>query len=145
MKITQPSNSSPILHYIGLFSTVILLVWIGIFKFTPSEASAIKPLIENHPLTFWMYDVFSVQTVSNIVGITELFVASLLLLTLKFNFLKTYAGIGVVTIFTVTITYLFTTPNTWRVIDGVPITDFFILKDLLYLGYGISLIVSSKK
>lgn len=145
MKGNPRTNYSQAGYYISLFGTVIILLWIGIFKFTPTEANAIKPLIENHPLSFWMYNVFSVQTVSSIVGITELIVATLVLLTLKFDKLKMFAGIGICVIFLMTLSYLFTTPGTWRIVDGVPVTDFFILKDIMYLGFGVTLILSTKK
>lgn len=132
-------------YYISLSGTVIVLLWIGIFKFTPTEANAIKPLIQNHPLSFWVYNIFSVQTVSILVGISELFMAALLLLTLKFSKLKMYAGIGLCAIFLMTLSYLFTTPGMWKIVNGVPITDFFILKDIMYLGFGVTLLLSSKK
>lgn len=144
MKLNRTKDYSQAGYYISLFGSVVILLWIGIFKFTATEANAIKPLIENHPLSFWMYNVFSVQTVSNIVGTTELFVAALLLLTLKFNKLKVFAGIGLCIIFLMTLSYLFTTPGTWRVVDGVPVTDFFILKDIMYLGFGVTLVLSLK-
>jgi uncharacterized membrane protein YkgB len=38
-------------YYISLFGAALILLWIGIFKFTPTEAAAIKPLVENHFLT----------------------------------------------------------------------------------------------
>ncbi|WP_282918304.1 DUF417 family protein [Porphyromonas macacae] len=126
--------------YITLFGAAIILLWIGIFKFTSAEAMAIKPLVEHHPLTFWVYDVFDVQTVSNVVGSVEILVAVLLLLSLRFYSLRRYAGFGVLVIFLTTISYLFSTPGTWRKIEGVPVTDFFILKDLAYLGFGFMLI-----
>jgi len=124
--------------YISLFGTVIILLWVGGFKFTPSEAGAIKNLIENHPFSFWMYKVFTVQTVSNIVGTFEILVALLLLIGLKNNIIAKIAGTGLIIIFLMTISYLFTTPGTWKNIDGMPITDFFILKDIMYLGFGIT-------
>lgn len=144
MELKLDKKSSQVSYYFLLFTTILLLLWVGIFKFTPTEAQAIKPLIENHPLTFWMYNFLSIQTVSIIVGITEIFVALLLLLSLKYYSIKKYAGIGVLIIFSMTISYLFTTPNIWKVVDGVPITDFFILKDLAYLGFGISLVLTKK-
>ena len=131
-------------YYISLFGSFLILLWVGIFKFTPTEAQAIKPLIENHPMTSWMYDVIRVQTVSNIIGVIEIIVALLLLLTLKFEKLKKYAGVSMCVIFLMTLSYLFTTPNIWSIIDGVPHTDFFILKDLMYLGFAVQLMVSRK-
>jgi len=131
-------------YLVSLFGTVLILLWIGLLKFTPTEANGIKPLIENHPLSFWMYKVFSIQMVSNIVGTVEFIVAILLLLSLKLQQIKKYAGIGMCIIFVMTLSYLFTTPNMWKEMDGIPTTDFFILKDIMLLGFGISLLEKNK-
>lgn len=131
-------------YHVSLFGSVLILLWIGLLKFTPTEAKGIKMLIEHHPLSFWMYDVFSVQMVSNIVGTVEFIVAILLLLSLKFQQVKKYAGIGMCIIFVMTLSYLFTTPNMWKEMDGIPTTDFFILKDSMLLGFGISLLEKNK-
>lgn len=139
-KNNGPNVVSSLGYYISLGGAVLILLWIGIFKFTPTEANAIKLLIENHPLSSWMYTVLSVQTVSNIVGVVEILVALILILTLKFEKLKKYAGFAMCIIFLMTLSYLFTTPNMWKIIDGVPHTDFFILKDVMYLGFGMHLI-----
>ncbi|MDA4697911.1 YkgB family protein, partial [Enterobacter hormaechei] len=64
----EPSLSSRnflIGYYISLYGVAIVLLWIGIFKFTPTEAAAIKPLVENHPLMGWLYNILSIQGVSN--------------------------------------------------------------------------------
>ncbi|GET46336.1 DUF417 family protein [Capnocytophaga felis] len=127
-------------YYVSLFGTVLILFWIGIFKFTTAEANAIKPLVENHFLTFWVYDLMSVQAVSNIVGIIEIILASLLLLSPFFPKLGKYAAFGMIITFLVTISYLFTTPNMWRKVEWLPITDFFILKDVVLLGFSLMLV-----
>ncbi|WP_343565390.1 DUF417 family protein [Sphingobacterium sp.] len=140
-----PSPSLPWGFYISTFGIVFILLWLGIFKFTPTEALAIKPLIMHHPLSSWLYRLLSVQAVSNIVGIVEIAVALFILLGLKFKQLRRYAGIGVCIIFIMTLSYLFTTPNMIKYVDGIPVTDFFILKDILFLGFGINLLQSAKK
>ncbi|QHN65561.1 DUF417 family protein [Bergeyella cardium] len=122
--------------YIQIFAASLILLWIGIFKFTPSEAKAIQDLVENHFITFWVYEKFSLQTVSNIIGIIEISIALLLLLGFTFRKLWNIAGAGMLILFSITLSYLFTTPNTFRMVDNIPITDFFILKDLCYLGLG---------
>jgi uncharacterized membrane protein YkgB len=139
-KSKSPHVASSLGYYISLGGAVLILLWIGIFKFTPTEANAIKPLIENHPLSSWIYTILSVQSVSNLVGVLEILAAILLILTLKFDKLKKYVGFAMCIIFLMTLSYLFTTPNMWKIIDGVPYTDFFILKDLMYLGFGMHLI-----
>ena len=71
-------------HFIGytvaVLGVAIVLIWIGIFKFTATEAKAIEPLVRNHPLMSWMYKITSVQGVSNIIGSIEIVAAALLLL-----------------------------------------------------------------
>ncbi|WP_326982830.1 DUF417 family protein [Chryseobacterium sp. MYb264] len=127
-------------YYVSLVGTVIVLLWIGIFKFTPTEAQGIKPLIENHFLTFFVYKFTSVQAVSNAIGAIEIIIAVLLLFSVKFAFLRKCTGIGMIGTFLVTLSYLFTTPGVWKVVDGVPVTDFFILKDLMFLGFGLMIL-----
>jgi len=47
--------------------------------------------------------------------------------------------------FLTTLGYLLTTPGIWKVVDGIPVTDFFILKDLLFLGFGLRIRQNDKK
>ncbi|MGE8432198.1 DUF417 family protein [Chryseobacterium joostei] len=131
-------------YYISLFGAALILLWIGIFKFTPTEAAAIKPLVENHFLTFFVYKIMSIQAVSNLIGVIEIIIALLLLFSAKFAWLRKYAGIGMIVTFLVTLSYLFTTPGMWKVVDGVPVTDFFILKDLMLLGFGLMIVQNNK-
>lgn len=129
----QNKKIGVLISYFGLF---ILLVWIGIFKFTPSEANAIKRLVENQPLMSWLYNFFGYQMVSNIIGSFELFTALMMLLALKWSWAKKFAAIMIIGTFLVTLSFLITTPGIWRIVDGIPVTDFFILKDLPLLGIG---------
>ncbi|PRB02618.1 hypothetical protein CQ046_12070 [Chryseobacterium sp. MYb7] len=131
-------------YYISLFGAALILLWIGIFKFTPTEAAAIKPLVENHFLTFFVYKIISVQAVSNLIGTIEIIIALLLIFSAKFAVLKKYAGIGMIVTFLVTLSYLFTTPGIWKIVDGVPVTNFFILKDILLLGFGFMIVQNNK-
>jgi uncharacterized membrane protein YkgB len=126
--------------YFALYGTVIILAWIGIFKFTPTEAKAIKPLVENSPLMSWLYLIGNVQQVSNFIGIFEVITAALLA---TFPFSKKLSLVGAVlntVIFLSTLSFMFTTPNSFNVIDGILIPDAFILKDLVFLGMGLMVI-----
>lgn len=128
-----------------ILGTALILLWIGVFKFTPTEAEAIKPLMQNQPLLSWMYSILGVQGVSNFIGIVEIVTAILLILGLNFKLLLKYAGALLILTFTITISFIFTTPGVWKSVDGVPVTDFFILKDLIPLGLGIKLLNDYKK
>ena len=141
--VTYPSRVFKLGYCTSLFGAALVLLWIGIFKFTPSEAKAIENLIIHHPLSFWAYDVFSLQMVSNIIGVIEIATAIGLILSLSLPFLRKYVGWAMIITFAITLSYLFTTPKMWHMVDGVPITDFFILKDLLFLGFGIMILGSS--
>lgn len=143
MNVTSQNTESrafKIGYYISFFGIFILLFWIGIFKFTPTEAASVKPLVENHFLTFFIYDFMSVQAVSNSIGVIEIITALLLLSSLKFVFIRKYIGMAMTMTFLVTLSYLFTTPGIWKSVDGVYIPDFFILKDLMLLGFSVMLI-----
>ncbi|MGV2841897.1 DUF417 family protein, partial [Vibrio cyclitrophicus] len=62
-------------YNLGVIGVALVLTWIGIYKFTPTEAMLIEPLIANHPALNWLYSLFSVQAVSNMVGGAEIIVA----------------------------------------------------------------------
>ncbi|WP_343662925.1 DUF417 family protein [Chryseobacterium mucoviscidosis] len=144
LKIDNRNLAGKAGYYLSLFGAAIILLWIGIFKFTPTEANAIKPLVENHFLTFFVYDIVSIQAVSNAIGVIEIIIALLLIFSVKFASLRKYAAIGMIVTFLTTLSYLFTTPGVWKIVDGVPVTDFFIIKDLMLLGFGL-MILNIKK
>ncbi|MCF2219768.1 YkgB family protein [Chryseobacterium sp. PS-8] len=144
LKIDNENLAGKAGYYLSLFGAALILLWIGIFKFTPTEANAIKPLVENHFLTFFVYDIVSVQAVSDTIGVIEIIIALLLIFSVKFASLRKYAAIGMIITFLTTLSYLFTTPGVWKVVDGIPVTDFFILKDLMLLGFGL-MILNVKK
>ncbi|AMQ01484.1 Membrane protein [Pedobacter cryoconitis] len=127
----------------GVIATILVLVWIGILKFTPSEAKAIKPLVENSWLMSWLYQVVSIQTGSILIGIFEIITA--LFLTASFWSRKAgkIAGILTLIIFVSTLSFLLSTPGIWKQMDGIPVTDFFILKDLAFLAIGIQVLERS--
>ncbi|WP_216358497.1 DUF417 family protein [Helicobacter sp. 13S00401-1] len=127
-------------YFISFAGVAIILIWIGVYKFTPTEAAAIKPLVSNHFLLFWLYDILSDQGVSNLFGIIEIISGILIILGFYFNVIRIIAGICMLITFLFTLSFLFTTPGIWSVIDGVGHIDFFILKDLPMLGLGITYI-----
>jgi uncharacterized membrane protein YkgB len=144
LKIDHENRIGKAGYYLSIFGAATILLWIGIFKFTPTEANAIKPLVENHFLTFFVYDIVSIQAVSNTIGVIEIIIAVLLLFSVKFASLRKYAAAGMIITFLMTLSYLFTTPGIWKTVDGIPVTDFFIVKDVMFLGFGL-MILNLKK
>ena len=52
-----------------------MFAWIGAMKFTAYEAQAIQPLVANSALMSWLYNIFSIQTFSNGLGVREMAIA----------------------------------------------------------------------
>ncbi|MGF1727604.1 DUF417 family protein [Photobacterium nomapromontoriensis] len=145
MHVQPPSlKQSNIGYYLGVIGVALVLAWIGIYKFTPTEAKLIEPLIANHPAMSWLYDILSVQAVSNLVGGTEIIIAIGLILGFKNTKLAYYSGIFAALIFITTLSFLLTTPNTWKLSDGVLVTNFFLVKDILFLAIAITVIERNK-
>ncbi len=123
---------------VSIFGTALNLLWIGIFKFTPTEAKAIQPLITNSPLTSWMTPTFGIQGASDIIGAIEIITALLLLcVTIQDRALQRCAQLGGImgaAIFLCTLSFLATTPGAFSVQDGVLVPNGFLLKDIVLLG-----------
>jgi uncharacterized membrane protein YkgB len=129
-------------YQVSVLGVGITLLWIGVFKFTPTEARLIEPLVKNSFLMNWLYKITTTQGVSNLIGAVEIVTALCLLLHFYWKKAGVAGGVLSTLTFLVTLSFLFTTPGVFKTIDGIPITDFFILKDIMALG--ISLMVLGK-
>lgn len=122
------------------YGLVAVILWIGAFKFTPTEARAIKPLLANSPLLAWLLTVAGVEGASRVIGTTELVIAALLAIRPIAPRLSVVGSVGAIAMFLTTLSFLITTPGSWAVVDGLLIPaggGFFILKDLVLLGAAI--------
>ncbi|HHQ4479914.1 DUF417 family protein [Aeromonas veronii] len=119
---------------VALAGVVLTLLWIGVFKFTPTEAAAIKPLVASHPLMSWLYGPLSEQSVSNLIGVVEIVIAIGLVVGLWQPRIGYWSSMGAIVTFLATLSFLLTLTGVWKVVDGVPVTEFFLFKDLVFLG-----------
>ncbi len=131
-------------YFISLYGVALILLWLGIFKFTPTEAQAIKPSLEHQPFMSWLYKIFSLQMVSNIIGIVEIFTGIAIVLACYSRFFRIAASVGIFLTFLTTLSFLLTSSNVWKIVDGVPVTNFFILKDLVCIGFGLMVLQFTK-
>ena len=138
-------NLNQIAYRLGVLGTVIILIWVGLFKFTAVEAGAIKGLVQNHFAMGWMYKLMSVQTVSNIIGVFEVVTGIGLILSFFNKKIGMYAGLASAVIFVTTLSFLVTTPGVFKMVEGFPVTDFFILKDISYLAISLMVYAKSKE
>jgi uncharacterized membrane protein YkgB len=121
------------------FGLVAILMFFGLFKFTAVEAAGIHPLVAHSPFMSWLYAVLSERGVSNLIGTTEVATAVLLLFWRVHPELAVLGGIAGMAIFTLTLSFLVTTPGVWVSVPGFPVpvpgeTGGFLIKDLFLLG-----------
>lgn len=132
---SEPGDRAHRLNFVGIgfmrYGVVLLLVAIGLLKFTQAEAEGIKLFVENSPLMSWMYSVFGLRGTSDVIGVIEI-VGGVLMLTRRLSPTTSAIGsvIASVTFFT-TITFLFSTPHGLE-ISG-PIFG-FVSKDIVLFG-----------
>ena len=127
--------------YVMRYALVVILLWIGLLKFTSYEAEGIKPLVSNSPLMSWGYQVASVQGWAIVIGVIEIVVA-LLIASRPFSPRACALGsLGATIMFLTTLSFLLTTPPAWQKDHGFPFLSpmpgQFILKDLIAIGVAI--------
>lgn len=142
--VSQASPRELNLEHLGIsilrYALALILIYFGAFKFTPTEARAIQPLLEHSPLLSWLYLILSVQAVSMVIGIAELAIAALILARLWSPLLSGAGSVAAIGMFLITLSFLLTTPDLWHWVDGFPAPSSgaaFLLKDVFLLGAAI--------
>ena len=121
------------------YGLVGILLYLGTFKFTLTEAEAIRPLLELSPLMSWLYLFTGVQGASNLIGTVEIVTAILLAVrpwSPRLTIIGSILGIGT---FLVTLSFLVTTPGAFERVPDFPLpipgmAGGFLIKDLFLLG-----------
>ncbi|MCG3211216.1 MAG: Inner membrane protein RclC [Anaerolineae bacterium] len=126
------------------YGLVLVIGWIGAMKFTAYEAQAIQPLVANSPFMSWVYQIFSAEAFSSLLGIVE--IATAILIALRPVSAKAAVVGSVLASFTflTTLTFLFTTPGWEPTLGGFPslsvVPGQFLIKDIVLLGASIWLL-----
>ena len=117
----------------GIWAALLLvLVWIGLTKFTLYEALGVEGLMRASPLFSWLYLLFDVRGAARLIGVIELLTAALIAMWPWRPQWGTLGLVLVVITFVMTTTFLFTTPG-WQAEYGAPVVGGagqFLLKDL---------------
>jgi uncharacterized membrane protein YkgB len=122
---------------------VVMLLWAGAYKMTAPGAEGIIPLVSHSPLISWHFKLFGPYIGSDLIGLTEI-VAAILILA---GYLWPKAGIvgGLITtgMFFTTSTMVITTPGSTISVHGMRYMSnlgLFLFKDVISLGVSIYLI-----
>ncbi|MGH7503423.1 MAG: YkgB family protein [Longimicrobiales bacterium] len=119
------------------YGLVAVIFWIGLFKFTQTEADAIVPLLTNSPLLNWLYDVLDVRNASRAIGVAEVLIAILIAVRPLWPALSALGSLGAVAMFGTTLSFLATTPGMFVVVEGLLVPSgmgSFVIKDVVLLG-----------
>ncbi|MCZ8528042.1 DUF417 family protein [Alteromonas sp. PRIM-21] len=124
------------LTYLNFAPVAMVLLWIGSMKFFEFEANAIVGLVETSPFMSWLYDVFSVQGASNVIGGFDVFFALVLGVGIytKNKPMIITSGIACLSVFLMTQTFLFSVPNTFNSATIVNRLGQFVIKDLWFVA-----------
>jgi reactive chlorine resistance protein C len=137
---TSKSSLEKLGTHVSRYGLVITLFSIGVLKFTAGEAQGIQPLVANSPLMFWLYRIFSLQGVSNLIGVIEIVVALLIGLRPLSAKLSFIGSIGAIITFVLTASFLLSTPGAFQFSHGFPLlgdAGQFLIKDIVLLGASI--------
>src|SRR5258708_13165955 len=110
---------------IASIGMIVMLLWAGSYKMTAPGAEGIVPLVSNSPLISWHFKLFGTYIGSDLIGLTEI-IAALLILT---GYFKPKAGIIAVPIASV----MFFVTSTMVITSPVPIISLTVKRYMIFL------------
>ena len=119
---------------IQIFPVALVLLWIGGMKFTLFEAQGIETLVKTSPLMSWMYELWDLQTTSNIIGVYDLLAVILLVMSLFFPQLLIPAIALSGAVLVVTQTFLFSWSAALNDETILSTGGHFLIKDLWFIA-----------
>ncbi|MEI9979567.1 MAG: DUF417 family protein [Edaphobacter sp.] len=134
---TDDRNIAFLITSVGM---IVMLLWAGSYKMTAPGAEGIVPLVSNSPLISWHFKLFGPYVGSDLIGLTEIIAAILMIV----GYVKPKAGIigGFIAsgMFFITSTMFITTPGTTISVPGIHgmrymgLLGLFLFKDVISLG-----------
>lgn len=142
---SSPQSSGALAQAFGSrvlrYGLALVILWIGMMKFTNYEAVGIQPLVATSPLMGWIYSALSVQQFSTSLGVVEIAIALLIGLRPWFPWASAIGSAGAVFMFVTTLSFLFSAPGWESSLGGFPALSAsvgqFLIKDLVLLGAAI--------
>ncbi|VVP15371.1 hypothetical protein PS854_03516 [Pseudomonas fluorescens] len=116
------------------FALAVIYFWFGGMKFTHYEAQGLVPLVSNSPFLGWVYQLFSVDLFSSLLGILEVSIGVLIAGRLLSPKLSLIGGALSAVLFLTTLSFMFSTPGVIEPGLGFPAITVapgqFLLKDI---------------
>ena len=125
---------------------VVMLLWAGSYKMTAPGAEGIVPLVANSPLIWWHFKLFGPYIGSDIIGLTGITAAILIIVGYVRPKAGIIGGLIVALMFFITSTMVITTPTAIISVPGIhgmkymSFLGLFLFKDVISLGASINLI-----
>jgi uncharacterized membrane protein YkgB len=122
---------------------IVMLLWAGSYKTTAPGAEGIVPLVSNSPLISWHFKLFGPYIGSDLIGITEIAAALLIVAGYFRPKAGVIGGLIATVMFFITSTMVITTPGATTSVDGIRYMSFlglFLYKDVISLGVSFYLI-----
>ena len=120
--------------WLNAFPVVLVLLWIGGMKFTLLEAKGIEALVSSSPLMSWMYNVWDLQTTSNLIGVYDLIALTLVILAIFNQKLLIPAVLMSGAVFAVTQTFFLSWPAALSSETLLSTGGHFLIKDLWFVA-----------
>lgn len=136
-------NSRNIPFLITSIGMIVMLLWAGSYKMTVPGADGIVPLVTNNPLISWHFMVFGRYIGSDLIGLTEIIAAILIIIGYFKPKVGIIGGLIATVMFFVTSTMVMTTPGAIVPVHGIGYMSFlglFLFKDIISLGVAFYLI-----
>jgi len=135
------SKTTAIGTYGAYFALAVIYFWFGGMKFTHYEAQGLVPLVGNSPFLSWVYNIFSVDTFSSLLGVLEVSIGALIAGRLLSPKLSLIGGALSAGLFFTTLSFMLSTPGVIEPSLGFPAISVapgqFLLKDIGLLAASI--------
>jgi reactive chlorine resistance protein C len=125
---------------------IVMLLWAGSYKMTSPGAEGIVPLVSNSPLISWHFKLFGPYIGSDLIGLTEITAAILIIAGYFMPKAGIIGGLIAFVMFFTTSTMLITTPGAIIAVPGISYMRYmsflglFLFKDIISLGVSFFLI-----
>ncbi len=95
------------------YGLVVVLLWVGLLKFTDYEAEGIEPLVSNSPLMSWAHSALGLKNLSRVIGSIEIALGLLIAVRRFAPKASALGSFGATIMFLITLSFVATTPGVW--------------------------------